>query len=467
MPASHTATDSERQSVQSVVSRYGASSHALVQILCEVQSETRWLSRGVLKYVADELGLTPAIVQGVASFYHFFHLQPVGEYHFLWSDNVTDQMLGSRILARELCRLLEIRPGKLTSETNASLEFTSCTGLGDQGPALLVNQHQVLTRMNDQRVVELAELVRGRVPVAAWPAEWMRVDDQVRRSGVLLETDSSPGQALRCTLARGEAQTLEELDISRLRGSGGAGFSTAKKWRACLQAPCAPGTNRVIVCNADEGEPGTFKDRVLLSRQPDLVFDGMTVAARLVGARQGFVYLRGEYRYLLDALEDVLQRRREQQLLGRDILGVTGFDFDIGIHIGAGAYVCGEESALIESLEGKRGTPRIRPPFPVERGYLDQPTVVNNVETFCGAARIAERGGAWWAGIGTAQSTGTKLHSVSGDCERPGIYEYPYGVTIEQILKDCGANTREHNDSTHAGRAGGRSVRYLSGIARI
>jgi [NiFe] hydrogenase diaphorase moiety large subunit len=165
----------------------------------------------------------------------------------------------------------------------------------------------------------------------------------------------------------------------------------------------------------------------------------MTIAAWVVGAQQGFVYLRGEYRYLLEPLQAVLQRRRAQGLLGPAIQGRAGFAFDIDIHVGAGAYVCGEESALIESLEGRRGVPRIRPPFPVEHGYLGRPTTVNNVETFCAATHIALRGGAWWACIGTPRSTGTKIHSVSGDCARPGIYEYPFGTRIARILEDCGA----------------------------
>ena len=244
---------------------------------------------------------------------------------------------------------------------------------------------------------------------------------------------------MRAVLARGAQGTLDEITTSRLRGRGGAGFATGTKWGLCRRAAVPEGGSRIVVCNADEGEPGTFKDRVLLTQQADTVFEGMTVAARVLDARQGLVYLRGEYRYLLESLEAVLARRREQGLLGHGIRGVEGFDFDIQIHLGAGAYVCGEESALIESLEGKRGTPRIRPPFPVEHGYLGQPTVVNNVETFCAAAHIAQRGGAWWAGMGTAQSTGTKIHSVSGDCARPGVYEYPFGVTLEQILHDCGA----------------------------
>jgi [NiFe] hydrogenase diaphorase moiety large subunit len=194
-----------------------------------------------------------------------------------------------------------------------------------------------------------------------------------------------------------------------------------------------------VVCNADEGEPGTFKDRVLLASHADLVVEGMTVCAYVVGARQGFLYLRGEYAYLVPQLKAVLARRRAEGLLGKTIAGQAGFDFDIAIHVGAGAYVCGEESALIESLEGKRGIPRNRPPYPVTHGYRSQPTVVNNVETFCAAALIAIHGGAWYREIGTPRSAGTKVLSVSGDCARPGIYEYPFGVPVRQVLEDCGA----------------------------
>jgi len=246
---------------------------------------------------------------------------------------------------------------------------------------------------------------------------------------------------------------LAEMKQSNLRGRGGAGFATGLKWSLCRQAP---GHEHVVVCNADEGEPGTFKDRVLLTRHADAVFEGMTIAAHLIGARCGLVYLRGEYRYLLDALQAVLQRRREARLLGDAILGQAGFDFDITIHVGAGAYVCGEESSLIESLEGKRGTPRIRPPFPVEHGYLGHPTIVNNVETFCAATHIALHGGAWWAAIGTPKSSGTKIHSVSGDCARPGLYEYPFGTRIGRILEDCGAK------DTQAVQVGGPSGVCLS-----
>jgi [NiFe] hydrogenase diaphorase moiety large subunit len=293
--------------------------------------------------------------------------------------------------------------------------------------------------MDSQRIYELADLVRAMVPPAEWPAAWMSADDQVRRADLLLGAPPMQGDALRAVLGRGADATLAEITASRLRGRGGAGFATGTKWSMCRAAPTPDGGTRVVVCNADEGEPGTFKDRVLLTRHADAVFEGMTVAARLIGAQQGFVYLRGEYRCLLDGLLGVLQQRRNAGLLGPTILGTDGFDFDIQIHLGAGAYVCGEESSLIESLEGKRGTPRIRPPFPVEKGYLGQPTVVNNVETLLAAAHIAQHGGAWWTAHGTPASSGTKVHSISGDCERPGIYEYPFGVSIEQMLHDCGA----------------------------
>lgn len=196
----------------------------------------------------------------------------------------------------------------------------------------------------------------------------------------------------------------------------------------------------MVVCNADEGEPGTFKDRVLLTSQAERIFEGMTLAAWATGAQQGLLYLRGEYRYLMKHLRAVLALRRAAGLLGARILGEGGFDFDIDIHLGAGAYVCGEETALLESLEGKRGTPRIRPPFPVTHGYLGRPTVVNNVETLAKTTLIALQGGAAFAATGTPQSTGTKLLSISGDCAYPGVYEYPFGVTIEHVLEDCGAH---------------------------
>jgi [NiFe] hydrogenase diaphorase moiety large subunit len=441
--------------IQALLQKYKFDSHALVQILRELQSSHGWLPRPALTDISAALGLTLAHVEGVAGFYRFFYTQPVGTYRILFSDNITDRMLGSEAMRHQLCQLLKVSPGQMRSDGRVSVATTSCTGLCDQGPALLVNHQHIVSRLTPARITHLAALIEQKTPIAQWPSEWSQVDDQIQRADVKLGVQPSPGQALAAALTRGPLGMLDEVKRAKLRGRGGAGYATGTKWQLCRNAS---GQNHFVVCNADEGEPGTFKDRVLLSRCADAVFEGMTIAALVVGARQGLIYLRGEYHFLLGHLQTVLQRRRSQGLLGTAIQGHAGFDFDIAIHVGAGAYVCGEESALIESLEGKRGTPRIRPPFPVESGYLGQPTTVNNVETFCAVTHIALHGAPWWAGIGTAQSTGSKIHAVSGDCERPGIYEYPFGTRIGRILEDCGAH------DTQAVQVGGPSGVCLSAL---
>jgi len=441
--------------LQSLLQRHGSDPHALVQILREFQAFAGWLPRSALQHAAKALNLTLAHVQGVADFYRFFHTEPVGAYRVLFSNNITDRMLGNEALLRQLCGLLKVARNQMRADGLVSVTTSSCTGLCDQGPAALINHHQVITRLTPDRIAQMADLIEQQVPAAQWPAEWSQVDDQIRLADVKLGVQPQPGAGLAAALAREPQAMLDDLKRSKLRGRGGAGYATGTKWQLCRNAL---GQAHYVVCNADEGEPGTFKDRVLLTSYADTLFEGMTIAAWTVGASQGLMYLRGEYRYLLDHLQAVLQRRREHGLLGKSIQGKAGFDFDITIHVGAGAYVCGEESALIESLEGKRGVPRIRPPFPVEHGYLGQPTTVNNVETFCAVTHIAVHGGAWWARIGTAQSTGTKIHSVSGDCERPGIYEYPFGTRVGRILEDCGAR------NTQAVQVGGPSGVCLSAL---
>ncbi len=427
--------------------------HALVQLLREFQALHGWLPRAAMSQMATALGLTLAQVEGVAGAYRFFYAQSVGAYRVLFSDNITDRLLGSEGMREHLCRLLGVKLNEMRGDGRVSVATTSCTGLCDQGPAVLINQQQVLTRLSSERIEQMTALIEQQVPVAQWPAEWSRVDDQIRRADIKLGTQPAPGASLAAAMLRGPQGVIDEVQRAGLRGCGGAGYATASKWQLCRDAP---GSAHYVVCNADEGEPGTFKDRVLLSRCADSVIEGMTIAALAVGAGRGFIYLRGEYRYLLEHLQTVLQQRREQGLLGDSIQGQGGFNFDIEIHVGAGAYVCGEESALIESLEGRRGTPRIRPPFPVQRGYLGQPTTVNNVESFCAVTHIVLQGGAWWAAIGTAQSSGTKIHSVSGDCARPGLYEYPYGTRIGHILEACGAR------DTQAVQVGGPSGVCLS-----
>jgi len=241
----------------------------------------------------------------------------------------------------------------------------------------------------------------------------------------------TPGSGLKKALALSPAEVIRDIKTSRLRGRGGAGFPTGMKWDFTRQAE---GDRRFIICNADEGEPGTFKDRVLMTECPDLIFEGMTIAGYAVGADLGIMYLRAEYHYLRAFLEDALAQRRAAGLLGKAVGGKAGFDFDIRIQMGAGAYVCGEETALISSCEGRRGDPKNRPPFPAQEGYLRRPTVVNNVETFCCVARVLEQGAGWFAQLGSKGTSGTKLLSVSGDCKRPGIYEVPFGTSLTELL---------------------------------
>jgi [NiFe] hydrogenase diaphorase moiety large subunit len=407
----------------------------LLQYLCEIQYRYSCIPARAIELLASRLELPPTRITGVIDYYSFLHTTPRGEFDVLFSDSITDHMLGSRELLQQLCERLGVGRGIPRGDGRVTIDTTSCTGICDQGPAMLVNGWTV-AGLDAARIDTIADLIEAATPVADWPAEFFRVTDNIRRSDRLLTDTISDGEALQALSRQGADTLLEVVEHSGLRGRGGAGFRTATKWRLCK---AAGGAEHYVVCNADEGEPGTFKDRILLNSYADQVFEGMTLCAGIIGARQGYLYLRGEYRYLREPLEAVLARRREAGLLGKSIQGRAGFDFDIGIHMGAGAYICGEESALLESLEGKRGIARVRPPFPVTHGYRGQPTVVNNVETFMKAAAIAVHGADWMTATGTAESTGTKLLSISGDCERPGIYEYPFGVSIRQVLQDCGA----------------------------
>ncbi|MEW6039498.1 MAG: NAD(P)H-dependent oxidoreductase subunit E [Pseudomonadota bacterium] len=440
--------ENERRIVAGIVEDHDRDPHRLLSILCQVQREFRQVSPDAQRTVAQALGVCVTQVRAVVEFYSFLSTIPLGQFDVRISDSISDHLLGSRDVAAHLCRKLAVRPGETRRDGRVNLAFTSCTGLCDQGPAGLVNGYAV-PRLTGERIDQIAELINNDTPLDDWPGELFAVEENIRLADRLLANPLKPGASLERVLAQERETVFREIESSQLRGRGGAGFNTAWKWRFCYEGPeevavCPPGQpaaqiERYVVCNADEGEPGTFKDRVLLQSHADQVFEGMTVCAYLVGARQGFLYLRGEYLYLYERLEAVLAERRRRGLLGKNILGREGFDFDIEIRLGAGAYICGEESALIESLEGKRGVPRNRPPYPVTRGYLGQPTVVNNVETFFAAAAIALHGGDWFAAAGTEKSKGTKLLSICGDCARPGIYEYPFGATIARILEDCGA----------------------------
>ena len=356
----------------------------LLQYLYDIQYKYSYIPPDAIDRLAEILSLTPAHIHGVIGFYTFLHEQPRGHYDIMVSDSITDHMLGSRELTEQLCDRLAVTLAVPREDGRVTVTTTSCTGMCDQGPAMLVNG-LAITRLDNRRIDTIAGLIEADTPVEKWPGEFFQVSDNIHRRDILLdnseEDDESDGAALHTLLEHGADTILEQITASGLRGCGGAGFSTGSKWRFCRDSKA---DQRYVVCNADEGEPGTFKDRILLHSYADRVFEGMTLCGGVIGADRGLLYLRGEYRYLRDDLAAILQRRRDRGLLGRNILGDTGsgegFDFDIEIHMGAGAYICGEESSLLESLEGKRGIPRIRPPYPVSHGYLGKPTVINNVK---------------------------------------------------------------------------------------
>ena len=419
----------------------------LLHLLREIQARYHHIPSAAIEQLAELLTISRTHIIGIIEFYSFFHLTPRGHYELLVSDSITDHMLGKIPLLDYLSTKLEVAVGQVRNDGLVSLDNTSCTGICDQGPAGLINGY-ALTHLSYARIDQVSDLINQQIPLDKWPAELFLVEDNIQKTDLLLNNPIQIGAALIAMFNRGTQETLAEINLSELRGRGGAGYKTAWKWHLCYEGPeddafCDVATQRqqprYVVCNADEGEPGTFKDRVLLNSYAHQVLEGMTLCAAIIGAEQGFLYLRGEYLFLYEKLQNTLKERREAGLLGQNILN-KGLNFDIEICLGAGAYICGEESALIESLEGKMGIPRNRPPYPVTQGYLGKPTVVNNVETFLAAASISVHGGEWFAAIGTEKSKGTKLLSICGDCERPGIYEYPFGTTVQTILNDCGAS---------------------------
>jgi [NiFe] hydrogenase diaphorase moiety large subunit len=375
-------------------------------------------------------------------------------------------MKGGDEVARSLEEELGIRFGETTPDGKFSLEYTSCIGMSDQAPAALVND-VVIPRLGPgaarrgvamlKKLDSSEDLTKNLVKSYgdgnnSHDLVRAAVENNIRRSGEVLFAEMEPGAALGKALAMSPAEVIREIKTSRLRGRGGAGFPTGMKWEFTR---AAGGDERYLICNADEGEPGTFKDRVILTERAHLLFEGMTVGGYAIGASRGILYLRGEYHYLRSYLESVLEDRRRMGLLGGSVGGKDGFDFDIRIQMGAGAYICGEETALISSCEGLRGDPKNRPPFPAQKGYLGKPTSVNNVETLCCAARVLEMGSGWFSSIGSKGSTGTKLLSISGDCTRPGVYEVPFGIPLREVLALCGA------EDTQAVQVGGPSGRMV------
>ena len=434
--------------IQAIIQKYGGDETRLMDILIDVQEELGYLSHETTAGIARALGIPQVDVEQTVSFYHFFARAPRGKYAVYLNDGVVAELSGRAAVVQAFEEAARCRFGEVSADGVVGLFQTACIGMSDQEPAALING-QVFPRLTPEKARELVAGMRAGKTVEelkgkrygdghnADPLVRAVVQNNIHRRGSMVFDDYQPGEALRKVVGMSSDEVIAAVKAASVRGRGGAGFPTGMKWEFAHRAP---GDVKYIFCNADEGEPGTFKDRVILTELPQLVFEGMTIAAYAVGARQGILYIRNEYHYLRAYLEHVLADMRAQNLLGVMIAGKAGFHFDIKIQYGAGAYVCGEESALIESAEGKRGEPRDRPPFPVERGYLQKPTVVNNVETLCSVVKVMIHGPAWYNAQGTEKSKGTKVLCVSGDCERPGIYEVAWGFSVNDILKMVGAN---------------------------
>ncbi|MDJ1008392.1 MAG: NAD(P)H-dependent oxidoreductase subunit E [Paracoccaceae bacterium] len=431
--------------VAAISARYGDDAGRMLDILRDTQEAFRWISPEAMGLIAERTGLSRVAVDGVASFYAFLSRHPKGRITIRLCDDIVDRFAGLEAVTRTFEEELGIRVGETSADGAVSLETTPCIGLCDQAPAAMIND-VVVTRLDAKRVREIVHgLKAGLSPedliserfadLSPYERATHMVDNNIRHAGQVLLGPVPEDAGLKAALDLRPGQIIDTLEASGLRGCGGAGFPTGRKWRFAAEAQ---GDRRFVMCNADEGEPGTFKDRVLLTERPDLVIEGMTIAARAVGAAEGIIYLRGEYAYLQPLIEETLARRRADGRLGKAILGVEGFDFDIRLQMGAGAYICGEEGAMISSCEGLPGEPKTRPPYPVTHGYLGCPTIVDNVETLCHAARILDKGSAWFHAIGEAGSHGTKLFSVSGDCLNPGVYELPYGLKLSELLEMVG-----------------------------
>ncbi len=435
-----------KDQIDNILKAFQYDSTRLMNILHKVQESNGFISDEAVELLSQSLGISMIDIEQTISFYHFFLRKAPGEYMIYLNDSVMSRMMGYDQVMASFEEQLRIKMGNINDQ-GIGLFKTACIGMSDQEPAALIN-NKVFTNLTPEKVSQIVDGMKAKKPTEELlfegfgdgnnsnPLIRSMVNNNIKKSGKILDEYYDEGTSLKIAVNKSEWEVIGIVKTSGIRGRGGAGFPTGMKWEFCRMSPGKP---KYVFCNADEGEPGTFKDRVLLTEKPKMVFEGMTIAGYAVGAKEGILYLRYEYKYLEKYLENVLQELRDNNELGDNVLGKEGFNFDIRIQFGAGAYICGEESSLIESSEGNRGEPRYKPPFPVEVGFKGKPTSVNNVETFCAICRIIERGGEWYRKFGTPASAGTKLLSISGDCMRPGVYEVEWGLSIREMLTMVGA----------------------------
>jgi len=417
----------------------------LIPALHAIQDRKGWISPGALNYACLRLEVPPAEAFGVADFYALFQTRP----HPPVTVHVCDDIACRTRGAEELCVEVEamLGPQGESRDGHATWHRSPCLGLCERAPAALV-----VAAGSPPRDRDLAPATGGDILTAVVGAPVPQPDlaasvPQIGQPGLKLlarvgrvdptsldDYRAAGGfHALRRAFEMGPAAVVQEVVEAKLVGRGGAAFPTGVKWQGA-RSTALP---RYLICNADESEPGTFKDRVLMEHDPFALIEAMTIAGFATGCEKGYLYLRGEYPLALARIENALQRCRDRGFLGDNILG-DGVRFDIELRRGAGAYICGEETALMNSLEGRRGEPRNKPPFPTEAGLFGRPTVINNVETLVNVLPIVIEGGKAFAAIGTERSTGPKLFCLSGHVNRPGVYEAPFGITLGELLDLAG-----------------------------
>ncbi|HEY7218841.1 MAG TPA: NAD(P)H-dependent oxidoreductase subunit E [Candidatus Binatia bacterium] len=434
-------TDSELDHLRSILAELAPQGHsALLPALHAAQHLHGWIAQEAATEVARALGVPLADVYGVIEFYAMFNRQPAGRTVVRVCSAPVCAVAGADAVVESLCRQLRIEPGEVSADGAFTVEQAPCLGLCDHAPALLFGE-TALGQGDPRHAAEICARSTDK-PISFVGGEIHILTGNCGQGhpASLANYSSGGGYAgLKKALTMTPQDVIAELKTAGLVGRGGAAFPTGIKWEGAAKATGQP---KYIVCNADESEPGTFKDRILMEDDPHRTLEGMIIAAHAVGASQGYIYVRGEYPYAFKVMSEAVAEARHAGALGGNIFG-SGLAFDIEMRLGAGAYICGEETALLESIEGKRGFPRIKPPFPTTHGLFGKPTVINNVETFCNVPLIIERGAAEYRKIGTERSPGPKLFCVSGQVERPGLYEVPFGVSLRHLLFDLAGGLKQ------------------------
>jgi NADH-quinone oxidoreductase subunit F len=423
---------------------YPVKRSALIPMLMYAQDEFGYISDEVIAEIAARLELRNVQVEETLEYYSMLHRKPMGKYHVQVCTNVACMLRGGNELLDRAKKRLEIGHKEVTKDGIFSLEEVECIGACTGAPAMQINYdfYENLTPATFDRLIQELDFGRRAEPVtvisgALHAREAGEVPVISKRWGIENSTkidvflQNGGYQALEKALKQMTPESIiDEMKKSNLCGRGGAGFPTGMKWSF---VPKDSPKAKYVICNADESEPGTCKDRPLMEMDPHQLIEGMVIAGRAIGSHQGFIYIRGEYRYVLDIVQGAITEAYERGYLGKNILG-SGFDYDLLIHTGAGAYECGEESALMESLEGKRGYPRIKPPFPAVVGLYGCPTIINNVETLSAVPAIILGGGEAYANLGTPKNGGTRLLCVAGHVNKPGIYEIPLGMNMKEFI---------------------------------